>query len=57
MVTRSLVVVVDDDESVRESRPDLLRESAFSGGRRHRAWSSDRRNRYRADAARSLHAT
>ena len=26
MVTRSLVSVVDDDESVRESLPDLLRE-------------------------------
>ena len=30
MVTRSLVSVVDDDESVRESLPDLLRELGFS---------------------------
>ncbi|HEV7993976.1 MAG TPA: response regulator [Gemmatimonadaceae bacterium] len=29
MVTRSLVSVVDDDESVRESLPDLLREFGF----------------------------
>jgi FixJ family two-component response regulator len=29
MVSRSLVVVVDDDESVRESLPDLLRELGF----------------------------
>jgi FixJ family two-component response regulator len=28
-VTRSLVAVVDDDESVRESLPDLLRELGF----------------------------
>ena len=28
--TRSLVSVVDDDESVRESLPDLLREFDFS---------------------------
>lgn len=28
--TRSLVSVVDDDESVRESLPDLLREFGFS---------------------------
>ena len=28
--TRSLVSVVDDDESVRESLPDLLREMGFS---------------------------
>jgi hypothetical protein len=32
MVTRSLMAVVDDDESVRESLTDLLREFAFSGG-------------------------
>jgi FixJ family two-component response regulator len=30
MVTRSLVAVVDDDESVRESLPDLLREFGFT---------------------------
>ena len=29
-VSRSLVSVVDDDESVRESLPDLLREFGFS---------------------------
>jgi len=29
MGTRSLVTVVDDDESVRESLPDLLREFGF----------------------------
>jgi FixJ family two-component response regulator len=29
MVVRSLVSVVDDDESVRESLPDLLRELGF----------------------------
>jgi FixJ family two-component response regulator len=30
MITRSLVSVVDDDESVRESLPDLLREFGFA---------------------------
>src|SRR6202040_1977615 len=30
MVGRSIVSVVDDDESVRESLPDLLRELGFS---------------------------
>ena len=30
MVQRSLVSVVDDDESVRESLPDLLREFGFA---------------------------
>ena len=30
MVARSLVSVVDDDESVRESLPDLLREFGFA---------------------------
>jgi len=30
MVKRSLVAVVDDDESVRESLPDLLREFGFA---------------------------
>ena len=30
MVVRSLVSVVDDDESVRESLPDLLRELGFA---------------------------
>jgi FixJ family two-component response regulator len=30
MFTRSLVSVVDDDESVRESLPDLLREFGFA---------------------------
>jgi FixJ family two-component response regulator len=30
MTIRSLVSVVDDDESVRESLPDLLREFGFS---------------------------
>ena len=30
IVSRSLVSVVDDDESVRESLPDLLREFGFS---------------------------
>lgn len=29
MVTRPLITVVDDDESVRESLPDLLREFGF----------------------------
>lgn len=29
-ITRSLVSVVDDDESVRESLPDLLREMGFA---------------------------
>ena len=29
-ITRSLVSVVDDDESVRESLPDLLREFGFA---------------------------
>src|SRR6202040_4082288 len=29
MITRSLVSVVDDDESVRESLPDLLKEFGF----------------------------
>ena len=36
MVIRSLVSVVDDDESVRESLPDLLREFGFAA----RAFSS-----------------
>jgi FixJ family two-component response regulator len=36
MATRSLVSVVDDDESVRESLPDLLRELGFAA----RAFSS-----------------
>ena len=30
MAKRSLVSVVDDDESVLESRPDLLREFGFA---------------------------
>ncbi|MEX3691963.1 response regulator [Paraburkholderia sp. BR14263] len=30
MVERSLIVVVDDDESVRESLPDLLHEFGFA---------------------------
>jgi FixJ family two-component response regulator len=30
MTKRSLIAVVDDDESVRESLPDLLREFGFS---------------------------
>ncbi|MGF6378669.1 FixJ family two-component response regulator [Paraburkholderia youngii] len=30
MVERSLIAVVDDDESVRESLPDLLREFGFA---------------------------
>jgi FixJ family two-component response regulator len=30
MVARSLVSIVDDDESVRESLPDLLRELGFA---------------------------
>jgi FixJ family two-component response regulator len=30
MITRSLVSIVDDDESVRESLPDLLREFGFA---------------------------
>jgi FixJ family two-component response regulator len=30
MVIRSLVAVIDDDESVRESLPDLLRELGFA---------------------------
>ena len=29
MVTRPLITVVDDDESVRESLPDLLKEFGF----------------------------
>ncbi len=36
MITRPLVAVVDDDQSVRESLPDLLREFGF----RSRAFSS-----------------
>src|ERR1700722_10902575 len=36
MVNRSLVSVVDDDESVRESLPDLLKEFGFAA----RAFSS-----------------
>jgi CheY-like chemotaxis protein len=36
IVTRSLVAVVDDDESVRESLPDLLKEFGFAA----RAFSS-----------------
>jgi FixJ family two-component response regulator len=36
MVTHSLVSVVDDDQSVRESLPDLLREFGFAA----RAFSS-----------------
>jgi FixJ family two-component response regulator len=36
MIARSLVSVVDDDESVRESLPDLLREFGFAA----RAFSS-----------------
>jgi len=30
MITRSLVSIVDDDESVRESLPDLLRQFGFA---------------------------
>jgi FixJ family two-component response regulator len=30
MIERSLIAVVDDDESVRESLPDLLREFGFA---------------------------
>ena len=30
MITRSLVSVVDDDESVRESLPDLIREFGYA---------------------------
>ena len=30
MTTRSLVSVVDDDESVRESLPDMLRQFGFA---------------------------
>ena len=30
MITRSLVSVVDDDESVRESLPDLFKEFGFA---------------------------
>jgi FixJ family two-component response regulator len=30
MVTRTLVSIIDDDESVRESLPDLLREFGFA---------------------------
>jgi len=30
MATRSLVSVVDDDESVRESLPDMLRQIGFA---------------------------
>ncbi len=30
MITRSLISVVDDDESVRESLPDLLREFGYA---------------------------
>ena len=30
MVTRSLVSIVDDDESVRESLPDMLRQFGFA---------------------------
>ena len=36
MVTRPLITVVDDDESVRESLPDLLKEFGFEA----RAFSS-----------------
>ena len=36
MVTRALITVVDDDESVRESLPDLLKEFGFQA----RAFSS-----------------
>ena len=30
MITRSLVSIVDDDESVRESLPDLVRQFGFA---------------------------
>jgi FixJ family two-component response regulator len=30
MITRSLVAIVDDDESVRESLPDLVRQFGFA---------------------------
>ena len=33
MISRSLVSVVDDDESVRESLPDLLKEFGFAARR------------------------
>jgi len=44
-IVRLLVAVVDDDESVRESLPDLLREfgyaaHAFSSGEEFLAWDS-----------------
>jgi hypothetical protein len=32
---RALVSVIDDDESVRESLPDLLKEFGFEEGRKH----------------------
>jgi len=40
MVRLSLVSVVDDDESVRESLPDLLRELGFAAMRSRRRKSS-----------------
>ena len=56
MVMVPLVSVVDDDESVRESLPDMLRELGFavlSEPPDHRSDTGSRRERYADTAAMS----